>query len=80
MCLWGCASINNVQGDMYIYFNRIKRRVVRKMYLTTLGKFQSGSSGGVRSAGTVQTSEDESKPILSGLFITAYIIIHVRIM
>ena len=47
---------------------RLKRRVIRQMYMTTLGKFQSDSGSGrrVQATGTVQNAGDETKPLLSG--------------
>ena len=48
--------------DVYVInFCRLKRRVIRQMYMNTLGKFSvSGRTG------TVQNAEDETKPLLSG--------------
>lgn len=41
--------------------HRVKRRVIRQMYVSTLNKFQ-GKSG----KESVQGAEDDNKPLLSG--------------
>ena len=39
------------------------------MYMTTLGKFQARSGGSAATGTTVQGSEEETKPLLSGIHV-----------
>jgi Ca2+/Na+ antiporter len=57
-------SVQSRRRDEQRRLEMVKRRVIRQMYMNTLSKFQ-GKGGGKLSAGTVQDTEDETKPLLS---------------
>ena len=64
--------INIQEGNVFflISFNlfRLKRRVLKQMYMATLGKFQPGGASKPATGSSVQGAEEETRPLLSSKY------------